>query len=402
MDLRIVHVQSPDVLETLLRGSIGVDPAYVQHLSRKFQFKTYVVTGVDNRAANLLKQEMLAIGAEAAVSRGIAGFKKGCSAVLLGGTEQQYARLIDKLDKQPFGLRALGKKLAALTAQTASPGYLDCAGRRIDYRAQPIIIGIVNVTPDSFYDGGRYSEPASGKKHVDRLIDEGADIIDIGGESSRPGSDTLNAREELARIAPVVKHAVKQGACVSVDTRSSAVARAVLNEGAHIINDISALRDSVDMGAVIAKFKAAVVLMHMRGRPKTMQIMPRYRDVIMEISAFLNGQAAYARSRGIEPERIVIDPGIGFGKTLDHNMTILRHTGSFAGLGYPVMIGVSRKSMIDHYMKQHQCAALAPADRLPGSLAIVLDGWRRGARFFRVHDVAATRQAFMIAQGLEQ
>ncbi len=257
---------------------------------------------------------------------------------------------------------------------------------------QPLIMGVLNVTPDSFSDGGNFLDPARAIEQGLRLIAEGADILDIGGESTRPGSKPLGAEEEIDRILPVITGLRGKGALLSVDTRNAATMREAIAHGAEMINDITALRGDPESLPVVAAAGVPVCLMHMQGDPQTMQDKPFYRDVVQEVLSSLLQQADECMRAGIRRENIVLDPGIGFGKTLDHNLEILKNLDVFTVSGFAVLLGTSRKSFIEKIMQ----TTVQPADRLGGSLATVLRGLDAGVRVFRVHDVAATRQAIAV------
>jgi dihydropteroate synthase len=270
------------------------------------------------------------------------------------------------------------------------PPVLHCGRFRLSLE-RPLIMGIVNVTPDSFSDGGRFLDLARAVEHARQLVADGADILDIGGESSRPGAEPVSQDEELRRVMPLVEALADLPVPLSVDTVKPGLMRQVLAAGASIINDISALATP---GAieVIADSNAAVVLMHMQGEPRTMQQTPHYVDVVVEVKTFLAERIASTRHHGIPAERIVIDPGFGFGKLLEHNLALLRHLASFAELECPVLVGMSRKSMLKGFSTR-------PMDeRLPASLAAALMAVERGARIVRVHDVAETRDALALWQ----
>lgn len=253
----------------------------------------------------------------------------------------------------------------------------------------PQLMGIVNVTPDSFSDGGKFLDPGKAIAHGLKLIEEGADILDIGGESTRPGSKEISAEDEQARILPVIKGLEGKGARISVDTRHASTMRAAIDHGAVIINDITALTGDTDSMKVIAETGVSVCLMHMRGKPQTMQEDPVYDDVTAEVLAFLLDRAFFCQQAGIRKENIILDPGIGFGKTLEHNLQLMRELDMLTGHDHQVLLGASRKSFIAKLMDDD----ISPEDRLPGSLAAVLRGLEAGVRMFRVHDVAATKQA---------
>ena len=250
-------------------------------------------------------------------------------------------------------------------------------------------MGVVNVTPDSFSDGGRYLDPALAIAHARRLADEGADLIDVGAESSRPGAPGIPADEELSRLVPVLEGLRDLPIPVSVDTTKAEVMRVAIVAGAAMINDITALRSPGALEAV-ARSDAAVCLMHMQGEPRTMQREPRYGDVVAEVKAFLAERVAEAQAHGIPRERIVIDPGFGFGKTVEHNFELLRNLERFAEMGLPVMAGWSRKSTLG------AVTGRASGERLAASIAAALLAVQHGARILRVHDVAATRDALAV------
>jgi len=257
------------------------------------------------------------------------------------------------------------------------------------------IMGVLNVTPDSFYDGGRRLEPEKAIADGVEMVAAGADIIDIGGESTRPGAPSVSEEEELGRILPVIRglrRAIR--APISIDTYKSNVACAALGEGADIVNDISGLRFDPAMAAMIAEEGVPVVLMHMQGTPRTMQVEPRYGDVVREVRDFLASQISHALGKGIEPEKIIIDPGIGFGKTLDHNLSLLRNLPALATLGQPLLVGASRKTFIGKILN------LAPDERLEGSLAAAVAAVLAGANMIRAHDVKETRRAVNMADAI--
>ena len=254
---------------------------------------------------------------------------------------------------------------------------------------RPLIMGIVNVTPDSFSDGGRFLEPSAALEHARRLIDEGADILDIGGESTRPGSAAIPESEEIARVVPVLEALRTSGVVLSVDTSKPGVMRAALDAGAAIVNDVCALQAPGALDAVAAS-DCGVVLMHMQGSPRTMQLNPHYTDVVGEVRDFLRGRIAAATARGVTAARIAVDPGFGFGKTVEHNFELLGQLAALTKLGVPVLAGVSRKGMLG------AVTGRAVGDRTAASVAATVVAVERGARIVRVHDVAATRDALRV------
>lgn len=265
--------------------------------------------------------------------------------------------------------------------------------------SSPRLMGVLNTTPDSFSDGGSYYQ--SGQLSLDlalrraqQMLDEGADIIDVGGESTRPGSTPVSEQEELDRVVPVVEAVAGElGALVSVDTSSPAVIRESARVGAGLINDVRALQREGALAAV-AHSGLPICLMHMQGSPDTMQERPEYHDPVEDVKAFLLERVAACASAGIGADRILLDPGFGFGKTLEHNLDLLRRLGEFEALGYPVLVGMSRKSMLGHLLGREV------SERLPGSLALAMAAVQRGARIIRVHDVAPTRDVLAVLSAL--
>jgi len=273
------------------------------------------------------------------------------------------------------------------------PEPLSFAGLALDC---PRLMGVVNVTPDSFSDGGDFLDATVAIDHGKRLIDEGADILDIGGESTRPGSKPISADEECDRIIPVIKGLAGAGALISVDTRRADVMRRAIDAGAGIVNDITALTGDPDSAGVCIDAGVDVVLMHMQGTPETMQDDPSYDDALLDILDYMRGRLEELQALGLGLDKICVDPGIGFGKTLDHNLRILSGIDAFHALGVPLLLGVSRKRFISKIDRE-----VPPKDRVAGSVAAAIAGWDRGVQIFRVHDVAETRQALAVWQAIE-
>jgi dihydropteroate synthase len=263
-------------------------------------------------------------------------------------------------------------------------------------RPRTLIMGIVNVTPDSFVDGGRYLDPAEAVRHARALAAEGADLLDIGAESTRPGSPGVLSNEERARLLPVLERLLDGPPCpVSVDTSKPDVAEAALALGAHMVNDVTALADGPALAQVCADHGAALTVMHMQGTPRTMQVEPRYDDLLGEVRARLETAVATAQDAGVAPDAICVDPGIGFGKTVAHNLTLLKRLDVFRALGKPILVGPSRKSFIGALLDQ-----VPPAERLEGTLAACVMAVAAGAHIVRVHDVAAVRRAVRVAEAI--
>jgi dihydropteroate synthase len=314
--------------------------------------------------------------------------KAGTALNLAGG--QTAFSLIETLTPGPDGvqcdiatLKEFPGDLSSLTTSRTAFAGIDLSG--------PALMGVVNVTPDSFSDGGDFFDPARAIDHALKLAEDGAAIVDIGGESTRPGADPMTVADEIARVLPVIEAAVAAGVTVSVDTRRAPVMEAAIAAGARIVNDISALTEDPDALDIIARTDASVILMHMQGTPETMQQAPEYRLASFDICHWLNARVAACVDAGITLDRIAVDPGIGFGKTDLHNMEILGRSGLFHGTGCAVAIGVSRKSFIGRI-----AGADDPRDRLPGTIAATVMALDRGVQIHRVHDVAEIRQAVAI------
>jgi dihydropteroate synthase len=258
-------------------------------------------------------------------------------------------------------------------------------------------MGILNVTPDSFSDGGEFFAVKPAVAQAQKMADEGAHMIDVGGESTRPGSDPVSPDEELRRVLPVVRGILdsRPETVISIDTYRTSIAEAVLDAGARVVNDVTALRGDLRMASLIAERGCPVVLMHMLGEPKSMQRYPRYEDVVREVRDFLVGRVEYAVSAGVREENVILDPGIGFGKTLRHNLELLNNLNIFVKLGFPVLVGASRKSFLGKILSFYDAG-----DRVFGTVATNVIAYERGATFFRIHDVRANREALKVAAAI--
>lgn len=297
----------------------------------------------------------------------------------------------DRSSVDPLAANALRNRLDALTVpRTPFAGLKPRLGS-----GAPLLMGVVNVTPDSFSDGGRFANPAMAIEHARSLLSAGADIVDIGGESTKPGATPVDPDEEIRRVLPVLHALAHSGASVSIDTRKARVMAAAVEAGAAVINDVSALAGDPDSLRAAAASRASIVLMHMQGTPETMQRAPHYDDVAFEVAGFLEARIAACVAAGIARERIAVDPGIGFGKTLDHNVTLLDELAMFHGLGVALAVGVSRKGFIGTLS-----GIAEPERRVSGSIAAALHAAARGAHVLRVHDVDETRAALAVWRGL--
>ena len=265
----------------------------------------------------------------------------------------------------------------------------------IDLEEKVVVMGILNLTPDSFYDGGRYSKEAQALRRVEEMIGEGADIIDVGGESVRPGADPISVDEELSRVMPVIEKIRRSFLIpISIDTYKAEVARQAIEEGAEMVNDVSGLRFDLDLRKVVARYGVPVILMHIKGTPKNMQDNPRYDSLMEEIISYLSRSIKLAEEAGVDPARIIVDPGIGFGKTTAHNLEILRRLAELNSLGKPILVGLSRKSFIGNVL------GLPQEERLEGGLAASCVAVCGGARILRTHDVNPTRRAVDMVQAI--
>ncbi len=384
--MRILSMRSIAALRTELQ-KIGVDKGYLDALAEKGIFITLKIQHLNAASCNIIKQSALSVGTDAAVHRDVITGKKDDSDILLFGSYKEIERVAQKLAGQPFGLDRVAQGiLEKLNGKGSERAFLT-AKRRIKLGGGVRIMGVLNVTPDSFSDGGKYIEKERAIERALEMVEAGADIIDIGGESSRPGSKPLNAAEEIKRVVPVIE-AVKQKTDipVSIDTYKSSVAEKALKRGAEIVNDISAFRFDERMVGLVKEQGAGVILMHMQGEPQHMQEDPSYDDVIQEIYDFLSERVTYAIERGIPEASIMVDPGIGFGKRLQDNYDILNRIREFSTLGAGVLVGASRKSFIGRTLD------VPVHERIEGSLAACAIAIEGGVSMVRVHDVAETKR----------
>lgn len=370
---------------------IKVDPYGIKIMLPKSAAFLVYLEEVNCIAANIIKQEMLSLGADAALSRGTLTGQTKKTGVLMIGNLVQLGLLSEKLKIQPFGLNNLGEELReALDNFSKQDFILSLREGRLDLGKKTHIMGIINLTPDSFSGDGIYRAPgencpALALKKARELVADGASILDLGGQSTRPGSRSITVKEELKRVIPAIRLIAKKiPVPVSVDTDKPEVAKAALEAGAQMINDISGLRDR-RMAKLAARYKSAVVIMHMLGKPVNMQRMARYRCLIEEISDHLKKAVESAQEAGVRPEKIVIDPGIGFAKTREDNFAVIKHLEAFKALGKPLLIGPSRKNFIAKTLGKN------PAALDLGTACACLMAAERGAHIVRVHDVKTVK-----------
>ncbi len=378
MSIRAYSVSLENKAEALqILTAIGADPAGCRLMAPKAVHRLIMLEGVTPGQANIIKQEMLARGGEAAVARGVANHSIKETAVLLMGTLKHYEAFLQKLKMQQFGLPELVGRIRDVLYNLEGwrPYELDCRGRKLRLGERTLVMGILNVTPDSFSDGGRFFDPLPALERARQMVEDGADLIDLGGESTRPGYTPVSPEEELNRIMPVLERLLAEiPVPVSVDTCKSEVARRALSAGAHIINDQWALRADPEMAEVAAGYGAPVILMHNQNNAV-------YRDLIGDMVEYFREGMEKALAAGIPAEKIIVDPGIGFGKTVGQNLEALRRLRELRCLGRPILLGTSRKSLIGKTLD-------LPVDqRLEGTAATVAVGVAYGADIVRVHDV---------------
>ena len=376
---------------------IGVDRVGIRLMAPKLLHLNLKIEDLTAPQANILKQEMLSVGGDAAVSVGVINCSVKTTDAIISGTEKQIYSVIKKLNMQPFGLKQIGSDIKnAIDNICKREWVFEVKGKKWILERRTLIMGILNVTADSFYDGGQYLKKGEAVKKALQMAEDGADIIDVGGESSRPGSKPVSPEEELKRVIPVIKEAAKKtDAAISVDTTKAEVARQAIDAGAQIVNDISAMRFDPAMAEVCAKTKVGVILMHTRGTPVTMQMDVKYDDLISEIFNHLKERVSFAVKAGIKKERIAVDPGIGFGKGAEDNLKIIKRLSEFKSIGRPVVLGTSRKSFIGKVL------GLDVKDRLEGTIATIAAGILNGASIVRVHDVKKTRMAADMADAIK-
>ncbi|RLB71327.1 MAG: dihydropteroate synthase [Deltaproteobacteria bacterium] len=391
-----VHLQDisrPEEAADIMRH-IGTDIHGVSLMKNKMVHYTLRVGPLPARAANIVKQEMLSVGGDAAVARGVIDCSAPDGPVLLSATRKQFRRFMQKMKAQPFSLPRLAEQIHQVLShyEGRRPLVFNCRGLEADLRHQTLIMGILNVTPDSFSDGSLFQDRDAALAQARKMIAEGAQIIDVGGESTRPGAKKISLEQELERVVPVIEalRAERDDIPISIDTYKSRVALEALKAGADMVNDISGCRFDPEMAATVARAGAYLCLMHIKGTPDNMQQNPEYADVVEEILSYLDESIAIALSHGVPREKLIVDPGIGFGKTLDHNLTILKYLREFQTFGLPVLIGTSRKSFIGRLTGREV------DDRLAGTLASIAQAVWNGASIVRVHDVAAARDAVLL------
>jgi dihydropteroate synthase len=361
--------------------TVGVSNDVKETMAEKAVFRVLEIEEVSSPAANVIKQIAISRGSDAVVHRKVIKNDIKKSTVLLPGTIRELKLISEELRKQPFGLSEVANRiLQILKNENSLPDFS--------------IMGVLNVTPDSFSDGGDYFNEEDARKRFAEIEEEGADIIDVGAESSRPGSKRLEIEGELSRLKGVFPLFEKTSIPVSIDTYKSKIAEAALSKGAKIVNDISALRMDKKMVKVIHDYNAKVVLMHMQGTPETMQDKPNYDDIMKEIGEFFEERVDFCLSNGIDEDKIILDPGIGFGKRQEDNLTILSKLEEFTSYGFPILIGTSRKSFIGKITGEDA------KNRVDASIATAVYSYLKGASIFRVHDIKQSKNALSVISAI--
>lgn len=377
-------------------NQLGIHPVSEAIFLHKSEIIPLKLLHIRTPAANIIKQEMLACGGDCAIPAGcIVCAEERVDAILLG-TRKHYARLLEKLAQMPyFGMADIKSELADILKKQL-PQTILADGRTLTYDKM-LVMGILNITPDSFYAGSRVPQLEQVLERAGKMLEQGASVLDIGGESTRPGSDAVEAGEEQQRVVPVIK-ALKERypACViSIDTYRAATAEAALSAGADIINDVTAMEGDAAMADLVVKSKAPIILMHMRGTPKNMQQNCVYKNVVTEVTAYLLQQAKLLEDRGIAREKIIFDPGIGFAKDVQQNLQLMQGLKSLTGLGYPVLLAASRKSTIGSVL-----GGVLPEERLEGTIATSCQAVYAGAQMVRVHDVQENLRAIRMLEAI--
>uniref|UniRef100_A0A7C3N863 Dihydropteroate synthase n=1 Tax=candidate division WOR-3 bacterium TaxID=2052148 RepID=A0A7C3N863_UNCW3 len=366
------------------------DPYSIELMEKKTFYYIIFFKDAKIEFANILKQTALSLGCDCSIGRDVISGKTDKSDILLAASKSQILKMKEKLKGQPFLLEKSMDYIVD-TIDFKDSFYVD--GTDLLEKKKFLIMGILNVTPDSFYDGGKFNDVESALKRVEQMVEEGADIIDVGGQSTRPFSEPVSVDEEMKRVLPVFENILKRfpSLLLSVDTYNSKTAYNALSAGVKIVNDISGLSFDPDMGDVVSKKKASLILMHIKGTPKDMQVNPTYDDLLIEIVDYLEDRINKALNCGIDPLKISVDPGIGFGKSVEDNLKIVNNLEIFSTLKKPITLGVSNKSFIGKVLNREK------DERVYGTVGANICGFLNGAKIFRVHNVRENHDALKIA-----
>ena len=397
--LRILSLPFKEIKEEILTQVSPTKIGAVK-VTNKAKYYHILIRNVKSVVANIIKQEMLSIGADAIVARGSLDLSVDLTNVILVGNLKQYRLLAQKIKAQPFKLKFLGKEILELINNFEKDSFeLYSKDRKLTFNnSKTYIMGILNVTPDSFSDGGEFINKESALKRVEQMLKEGADIIDIGGESTRPGSKRVSLEEELKRVIPIIDAINKNfpNTPISIDTYKSKVAKEAINHGAWIINDISGLKFDENMAKISVEEKIPVIIMHIKGTPENMQKEPKYINLINEITEYFEESLAILEKHNGDLNNIILDPGIGFGKTFEHNLEIIKRLKEFKSFGVPILIGASRKSFIGAILKKDN-----PKERVIGSLAVAAISAYNDAKIIRTHDIKETLETLKLVDAIK-
>ena len=388
----VKFINKSDAVEYL--KNIKTDKVVENFFADKSSCLNIYISKVNFTQANIIKQEMLSLGMDAAIPRGMVNAFVKDGPILLFGNKSRLKYLVNKLKKQPFGLPDIALKIEQLLNNDDVYFTIPGLSKKF-YSHEPLIMGILNVTPDSFSDGGKFYKRDIAVDRAMQLIEEGADIIDVGGESTRPGSQSISVDKEIDRTTPVIEELRKRTETViSIDTNKFKVAESAINAGANIINDVTALKDK-KLEEFVIKNNLPVILMHMRSNPVDMQQFTDYDNVVGEVYDYLTERANTLILKGLSKDRIIIDPGIGFAKTVEQNLSIIKNIKTFVNSGFPVLIGTSRKSFIGNVLD------LNVNERLEGTLSSIVISYWEGAAVLRVHDVKEVKRAVELAKAVK-
>lgn len=379
-----------------LMKKLNVSGSGKEIMKNRFSMRSFMITDISTPAANVVKQHVLALGGEAAVPTHSVNCGEPKSDLVFSVREDKLLDLLNKFKVQCWKLPIVAAKIEELLSKKTP--WFDFKMEGADnYR--PLIMGILNITPDSFSDGGQFDTVEKAVAQAEKMIVDGADIIDIGGESTRPGAQSVDAGEEISKTVPIIKEILKKWpkTVISIDTSKSEVAKAAVEAGAKIVNDISGLNFDEKMAQICAQLNVPVILMHIKGEPRTMQKDPKYEDLLEDVAEYFENAIEKAVKAGIKRENLIIDPGIGFGKTLEHNLALIKHLEVFHIFSLPILVGLSRKSMIGTVTGRNE-----PQKREAGTTAFHMKVLEKQAAVLRVHDVASARDALAVHMALKE
>lgn len=404
MNLRVLSLDFPDEVKRYMQ-KLNVYKEGIDIMSPKANCFLVNLEGISSVAANILKQEMLSIAGEVAVPKDVITGKRKNSECLIIGNLKQFRQLSSKLSKQPFGLDDVSLGLSDAIQNFLRKNFVVDTGRRkLFLGKRTLIMGIVNLTPDSFSGDGFYCYgtkiPDSKIRdlivsEIENMVKDGTDIIDIGGESTRPGSKPVKIKDEIQRVAPVIKAISKRIKIpISIDTYKPEVAKAALDAGADIVNNVMGINNNSKLDKLVSRYKAAYILMHIKGKPRTMQRNPKYKSLMGEITESLRKSMELVQANGVKREKIIIDPGIGFGKTTEHNLEIIKKLNELKTLGRPILVGPSRKSFIGKVLN------VPVNQRLMGTAAAISLSIKNGAHIVRVHDIKKIKEVVKLTDSI--